>query len=260
MRCDLSVIQPDQNCRTGGGELPLPWGEPNRNCCTGGGELPLPWGEGWGEGIRSLRNRTPSPAALRAATSPHGPVSTAAQAEQVVQLYRLRWRIEQIFRALKSDGLALDDSSTHRRRTHVQSRCHRIGWRNPHHPARGYERWQSTAGNSTSIDATFAVALERLSKKLEGKTARQKNPHPADSLAFVAWIAARTRWLELLLQPPGPKTDARWLEYHSPRSTATPLLSNQKIRQSRSPTGEVNGASGAIQSCLVKLQSRGSGA
>ena len=38
------------------------------------------------------------------------PVSTAAQAEQVVQLYRLRWRIEQIFRALKSDGLALDDS------------------------------------------------------------------------------------------------------------------------------------------------------
>ena len=38
------------------------------------------------------------------------PVADAAQAEEVVQLYRLRWRIEQAFRALKSDGLALEDS------------------------------------------------------------------------------------------------------------------------------------------------------
>ena len=81
VRCDLSVIQPDQNCRTGGGELPLPWGEPNRNCCTGGGEL-SPWGEGWGEGIRSSRSRTPSPAALRAATSPTGEVNGASGAIQ----------------------------------------------------------------------------------------------------------------------------------------------------------------------------------
>jgi len=38
------------------------------------------------------------------------PVASAARAEEVVQLYRLRWRIEQTFRALKSDGLALEDS------------------------------------------------------------------------------------------------------------------------------------------------------
>jgi hypothetical protein len=37
-------------------------------------------------------------------------VTSAAEAEEIVQLYRLRWRIEQVFRALKSDGLALDDS------------------------------------------------------------------------------------------------------------------------------------------------------
>ena len=37
-------------------------------------------------------------------------VTCAAEAEGIVQLYRLRWRIEQLFRALKSDGLALDDS------------------------------------------------------------------------------------------------------------------------------------------------------
>src|SRR5258708_30493994 len=37
-------------------------------------------------------------------------VGNAAQAEEIVRLYRLRWRIEQTFRALKSDGLALEDS------------------------------------------------------------------------------------------------------------------------------------------------------
>ena len=37
-------------------------------------------------------------------------VADAAQADEIVQLYRLRWRIEQTFRALKSDGLALEDS------------------------------------------------------------------------------------------------------------------------------------------------------
>ena len=38
------------------------------------------------------------------------PVSTAKQAEEVVQLYRLRWRIEQVFRAMKSDGLRLEET------------------------------------------------------------------------------------------------------------------------------------------------------
>ena len=33
------------------------------------------------------------------------PAGTAEQAEEIIQLYRLRWRIEQVFRALKSDGL-----------------------------------------------------------------------------------------------------------------------------------------------------------
>jgi len=37
-------------------------------------------------------------------------VARAEDAGEIVQLYRLRWRIEQVFRALKSDGLALDDS------------------------------------------------------------------------------------------------------------------------------------------------------
>jgi len=39
-------------------------------------------------------------------------VQTAEDAAEVVRLYRLRWRIEQTFRTLKSDGLKLEECQT----------------------------------------------------------------------------------------------------------------------------------------------------
>ena len=56
------------------------------------------------------------------------------------------------------------------------------------------------------IDDEFAIALQRLSKKLEGKTNRQKNPHEPGSLAFVSWITARLGGWNCYYKPPGPKT------------------------------------------------------
>ena len=38
------------------------------------------------------------------------PVGTAADAHEIVRLYRLRWRIEEVFRALKSDGMRLEET------------------------------------------------------------------------------------------------------------------------------------------------------
>ena len=37
-------------------------------------------------------------------------VTSAADAQEIVRLYRLRWRIEEIFRALKSDGMRLEET------------------------------------------------------------------------------------------------------------------------------------------------------
>jgi hypothetical protein len=53
------------------------------------------------------------------------------------------------------------------------------------------------------VDANFATAFDRLSKKLEGRTQRQKNPHAPGSLAFVA---ARLGGWNCYYKPPGPKT------------------------------------------------------
>jgi hypothetical protein len=132
-------------------------------------------------------------------------VSNGAQAEDIVQLYRLRWRIEQIFRALKSDGLALDDSQlTDAERMFNLAAIGLAG------AIRTIQLVDARDGGprpaSDVIDASFAVALERLSKKLEGKTLRQKNPHPPGSLAFVSWIAARLGGWNCYYKPPGPKT------------------------------------------------------
>jgi hypothetical protein len=41
------------------------------------------------------------------------PVADRAAAEEIIQIYRLRWRIEQVFRASKSDGVELPDVQVH---------------------------------------------------------------------------------------------------------------------------------------------------
>jgi hypothetical protein len=132
-------------------------------------------------------------------------VSCAADAEEIVQLYRLRWRIEQVFRALKSDGLALDDSQVIDAERMFNLTA--IGLAGAIRTIQLVDaRDGSSRPISDVIDPAFADALERLSKKLEGKTLRQKNPHPPDSLAFVAWIAARLGGWNCYYKPPGPKT------------------------------------------------------
>lgn len=129
----------------------------------------------------------------------------AAQAAEIVQLYRLRWRIEQTFRALKSDGLALEDSQV--------VECERMFNLAAVALAAAIRTIQLVDARdggprpaSDVVDQAFAVPLQRLSLKLEGKTARQKNPHQPGSLAFVAWIAARLGGWNCYYKPPGPKT------------------------------------------------------
>jgi hypothetical protein len=130
---------------------------------------------------------------------------TAEKACEVVQFYRLRWRIEQTFRALKSDGLALEDSQV----TGVEHMFN-LAAAGLIAAVRTIQLVDARDGSSRPatdvLDEVFAPALERISKKLEGATQRQKNPHPRDSLAFVAWIAARLGGWNCYGKPPGPKT------------------------------------------------------
>ena len=46
--------------------------------------------------------------------------------------------------------------------------------------------------------------IKAVSHSLEGATARQKNPHPPDSLAFAAWVCARLGGWTGYYRKPGP--------------------------------------------------------
>jgi len=64
------------------------------------------------------------------------------------------------------------------------------------------------------IDASVLPAAEAIAPTTEGKTARQHNPHPPQSLAWLSWIIARLGGWNCYYKPPGPKTmRAGWAQF-----------------------------------------------
>ena len=136
------------------------------------------------------------------------PVETIEQALEIIRWYRYRWIIEQSFRTTKTKGLAIESSQ-----------------------AKSYEALailitlaliaavqvmqlvQAREGQTNqSIESVFSpieiTCLEQLNKQLEGKTAKQQNPHPQNTLAYASWVIARLGgWSGFKSQrPPGPIT------------------------------------------------------
>ncbi len=54
------------------------------------------------------------------------------------------------------------------------------------------------------LDPEDQPALEAICKSLEGKTDRQKNPHPKGSLAYASWVCARLGGWTGYYGKPGP--------------------------------------------------------
>jgi hypothetical protein len=158
------------------------------------------------------------------------PATDLADAAEIVRLYRLRWRIEQTHRALKSDGLGLPDVQLHDAHRLLKLAAialvaavrviQLVDARD------GGPRPAIDVADDDALDAAQAIG-----PTLERKTARQQNPHPPRSLAWLAWIVARLGGWNCYYKPPGPKTmRAGWdrfaamaagflLAKHQPNST-----------------------------------------
>jgi hypothetical protein len=143
------------------------------------------------------------------------PVATLADALRIVALYRWRWTIEQLFRTLKSQAIDieasfLEDAAALERlaaaalvaATTVMQLVH----------ARGEAGQALPAARAFSPDQI--ATLHALTPRLQGRTAKQKNPHPRDTLAWAAWHIARLGgWTGYASErPPGPITFSRGLE------------------------------------------------
>ncbi|PDT41628.1 transposase, partial [Sinorhizobium fredii] len=145
-------------------------------------------------------------------------VSEPAAAFLVVDLYRRRWAIEQLFRTLKSQGFDIEDlgieAAAPRNRlvtaaliaaVCIQQLVHaRDGGPGPLRPVRD------------AFAPEDQALLEACCASLEGKTERQKNPHPKGSLAYAAWVCARLGGWTGYYGKPGPIVMLEgWLEFQA---------------------------------------------
>lgn len=135
------------------------------------------------------------------------PVATLAEANDVVGLYRLRWRIEEVFRVVKADGLKLEDSQMQDAgklfklaALAIAAAVRIIQLRDA--------RDGSTRPATDVIEEGQIAAVAMIGKTLEGGTKRQQNHYEAGSLAWLAWIVARLGGWNCYYKPPGPKTMA----------------------------------------------------
>jgi hypothetical protein len=133
------------------------------------------------------------------------PANDPADAIDVVRLYRLRWRIEQSFRMIKSDGLKLEAAQTtdpHRLfNLAALAMAAAVRIIQLVDARDGGPRPASDVAGHAELEAAAA-----LGPTLEGKTDRQRNPHPSYSLAWLSWIVARLGGWNCYYKPPGPKT------------------------------------------------------
>lgn len=137
-------------------------------------------------------------------------VDSFATARWITGLYRRRWVIEELFRTLKTRGFDIE----------------RVGI------AEGPFEKLAAAALVAAVSVLQLVqdrdgaagrpftdvfapdeqkAIEAVSAELEGKTEKQKNPHPKGSLAFAAWVCARLGGWTGYYGKPGPLVMLRGL-------------------------------------------------
>ena len=125
----------------------------------------------------------------------------------------LVWCIEEVFRALKSDGMRLEETQVHE-----AGRLFKLAVVGLAAACRTIQLVDARDGSprpaSDVIDPSLLPAAEAIGPTLEGKTGRQKNPHSLHSLAWLSWIVARLGGWNCYYKPPGPKTmRAGWAQF-----------------------------------------------
>jgi len=131
-------------------------------------------------------------------------VATLADAKRITRDYRGRWTIEQLFRTMKTKGfnieaVRVDDGAPFENLTAATLIA----------AIQVLQLVRERDGASgRPLEDAFDVAdqsvLEAICATLEGKTAKQKNPHPKGTMAYAAWVCARLGGWTGYYGKPGP--------------------------------------------------------
>lgn len=131
-------------------------------------------------------------------------VTTLAQALQITGFYRQRWTIEQLFRVMKTKGFDIEavrvaeEAPFENLATAILIAAVQV--------LQMVRERDGAAGRPLrdALDPADQPALEAVCRSLEGKTDKQKNPHPPGSLAYAAWVCARLGGWTGYYGKPGP--------------------------------------------------------
>ena len=139
-------------------------------------------------------------------------VTSLGRACRIVELYRLRWTIEEFFHTLKTAGFDIEEAD-------IGNPQVMIKFVTAATVAAVTVMQLVKARDGTTdqnlieaFDPTDQSILEAVSTRLEGKTTRQKNPHPKGSLAFAAWVMGRLGGWTGYYGKPGPQVMRRGLD------------------------------------------------
>lgn len=143
-------------------------------------------------------------------------VDGIGEAWQIVDWYKLRWTIEQLFRTLKKQGLKLEDSQVE-----TADRLLKLTAIATHAAAQIMQLVQARSGKRVQpASVTFSADEISALRAVEAahyapRTEKQRNPHPPDTLAWAAWVIARLGGWDgyASSKPPGPITFRYGLEY-----------------------------------------------
>lgn len=118
-------------------------------------------------------------------------VQSAEQALQIIEWYQQRWQIEQLFRTLKKQGLELESSQLEHADELLKLASIAVFVAARTLQLVNAREGQTSQPASDAFDDDEIAVLEQLQGKLEGKTEKQKNPHPLHTMAWGAWTIAR---------------------------------------------------------------------
>ena len=143
-------------------------------------------------------------------------VNDIADARRIIGFYRLRWTIEQLFRTMKTKGFDVEalrqeeEGPLERLVTAILIAAVKVM------QLVAERDGQAKRPLADVFDSDDQPALERVCQSLEGKTAKQKNPHPKGSLAYAAWVFARLGGWTGYYGKPGPIVMLRGLtQFHA---------------------------------------------
>jgi len=143
-------------------------------------------------------------------------VGDLAQAVRIVNWYRARWTIEQLFRTLKKQGFQIEKSQIQTPEA-MKKLAFAVLIAALFVLQLVYARSGITGqALADAIDPADEPLVEELTARLEGKTARLKNPHRPGTLARLSWVVARLGgWNGYVghgYKPAGPTVMARGLK------------------------------------------------